>query len=110
MNRYGLLFHLNKDWQRLNARRQRLLQRLSTPEKFNVFFQKEMDGISDSLSRVSLSLSDTACYPQSLLCDPDFIHRFAQLLKQIEAMEDSLKIYNEQVIDQEPVGCAEIGS
>lgn len=101
-SRFGLLFHLNKDWQRLNARRLRLLQRLSTPNQFTTYFNQEVEEINASLMRVSMVLNDTASYPQSLLCDPNFTTRFADLLRKVEGMEDSLKMYNEQVVDQAP--------
>lgn len=101
-SRFGLLYHLNKDWQRLNARRMRLLQRLSSPDQFTGYFNQEVEEINASLSRVSMVLNDTASYPQSLLCDPNFTSRFADLIRKVEGMEDSLKMYNEQVIDQAP--------
>jgi phospholipid/cholesterol/gamma-HCH transport system substrate-binding protein len=101
INHFGLLFHLNKEWQRLNARRLKLLQRLSTPTQFANYFNRQLDEIQTSLSGVSVVLDETACYPQSLLHDPTFTKRFGDLIKKVEAVEDSLKMYNEQVVDQE---------
>jgi phospholipid/cholesterol/gamma-HCH transport system substrate-binding protein len=101
INSYGILFHLNKRWQRLQARRLRLLEKLSCPDEFTQYFNQEMEQISASLSRVSVVLNESEYYPQSLICNPDFTQRFAELLKRIENMEESLKMYNEQVIDQE---------
>ena len=101
VNSYGLLFHLDKRWQRLQARRVRLLEKLSSPNEFSQYFNQEMDQISASLSRVSVVLNESECYPQSLIYNPDFTRRFAELLRRIENMEESLKMYNEQVIDQE---------
>lgn len=101
INHYGILFHLDKRWQRLQASRLRLLEKLSCPDEFARYFNDEMDQISASLSRVSVVLNESECYPQSLLNNPAFTQRFAELLKRVENMEDSLKMYNEQVIDQE---------
>jgi phospholipid/cholesterol/gamma-HCH transport system substrate-binding protein len=101
INAYGILFHLDKRWQRLQACRLRLLEKLSTPNEFAQYFNQEMDQISASLSRVSMVLNESDCYPQSLIYNPEFTRRFAELLKRIENMEESLKMYNEQVIDQE---------
>ena len=88
MNHYGLLYHLDKRWQRLQGERLR-------------YFNQEMDQISSSLSRVSLVLNDSECYPQSLISNPQFTHRFSELLRRVETMEETLKIYNEQVVSQD---------
>lgn len=98
---YGLLFQQDKRWQRLQARRLRLLEKLSSPNEFACYFNQEMDQISSSLSRVSMALNESECYPQSLIYNPNFTRRFAELLRRVENMEDSLKMYNEQVVDQE---------
>ena len=101
INTYGILFHLDKRWQRLHARRLRLLEKLSSPEVFSQYFNHELDQISDSLSLVSLILNESECYPESLMINPEYTQRFADLLKRLENMDDSLKMYNEQVVNQE---------
>jgi phospholipid/cholesterol/gamma-HCH transport system substrate-binding protein len=101
VNSYGILFHQNKRWQRLQARRLHLLEKLSSPTEFARYFNQEMDQISASLCRVSMLLNESECYPQSLIYNPDFTQRFAELLRRTENMEESLKMYNEQVIDQD---------
>lgn len=106
INQYGLLFHTNKQWQRVNARRTNLLNRLSTPQYFTQYFNDELDRISTSLSRVSMVLEETGdCYPQSLMCHPTFILKFSDLIKRVEGVGDALKIYNEQVVDQSNQEC-----
>lgn len=101
MNHYGLLFHLDKRWQRLQGRRLRLLEKLCNPNEFAKYFNEEMDQISSSLSRVSVVLNESECYPQSLIYNPQFTQRFSELLRRVENMEQTLKIYNEQVISQD---------
>lgn len=101
MNSYGLLYHLDKRWQRLQGRRLRLLEKLSNPNEFAKYFNQEMDQISSSLSRVSVVLNESECYPQSLIYNPGFTQRFAELLRRVENMDQTLKIYNEQVISQD---------
>lgn len=105
INSYGLLFHSNKRWQRLQARRIRLLEQLSNPMLFSQHFNEEMNLISEALSRVSLSLDESECYPSSLLHNPEFTKRFSELLQRVEKMDENLKLYNEQVIDQEQFLC-----
>ena len=101
IKQFGLLFQLDKKWQRLQARRTRLLQRLSDPVKFANYFNNEVDQISTSLSGVSMVLNEAECYPFSLLNTPEFTCRFTELLKKVNEMEDSLQMFNEQVVDLE---------
>lgn len=101
INQYGVLFHLDKRWQRTQARRLRLLEKLSSPKEFARYFNNEMDQISSSLSRVSTVLNQSDNYPQSLIYNPGFVQRFSELLKRVENMEESLKMYNEQIVDQQ---------
>jgi phospholipid/cholesterol/gamma-HCH transport system substrate-binding protein len=101
ISHYGVLFHLNKSWQRLNARRLNLLAKLSQPRHFSEYFTKELEEISSSLSRVSLVLDESECYPQTLIDNPEFKKRYSELLKQVEKIDESLKMYNQQVMDQE---------
>jgi len=107
INSYGLLFHLDKRWQRLQGRRLRLLEKLSSPNEFAKYFNQEMDQISSSLCRVSLVLNESECYPQSLIYNPQFTQRFAELLRRVENMEETLKIYNEQIIAQDQLPCSD---
>lgn len=101
INNYGVLYHLNKRWQRLQANRVRLLDKLSHPDEFSRYFNDEMDQISDSISRVSTALNESENYPQSLLYDPQYTHLYTDLLKKVDNLQDCLKMYNEQVISQE---------
>lgn len=100
INSYGILFQLDKRWQRMQARRLKLLEKLSNPTQFSRYFNNEMNQISEALTRVSLILNESECYPESLMVNPDYTARFADLLKRIENMDNSLKMYNEQVVDQ----------
>ncbi len=103
INRYGLLFHLDKRWQRIQGERLRLLEKLSTPAEFAKYFNQEVDQISSSISRVNIVLNESECYPQSLMFNPKFTERFSDLLRKVEEMEETLKIYNEQIVSQENI-------
>lgn len=103
INHYGLLFHSDKGWQRLRARRLNLLAQLSTPQEFRNYFNDEMDKVSTSLSRVSMVLEETenlgpCC---DLLCDTGYAKVFAELLRRVEVLDESIKMYNQQVMDRE---------
>lgn len=103
INHYGLLFHLDKGWKRLRARRMNLVQKLCTPQEFRNYFNDEMDQITTSLSRVSMVLDKTECSPMwpCLLDDCDFRKVFSELIRRVEGMEEALKMYNEQLVECE---------
>lgn len=103
VNHYGLLFHLDKRWQRLRARRLNLLAQLSTPQQFRNYFNDEMDQITTSLSRVQMILEkETSLCPRGLLLDDkQFAKVYAELLRRVEGMEEALKMYNQQLVDEQ---------
>jgi phospholipid/cholesterol/gamma-HCH transport system substrate-binding protein len=98
INHYGVLFHLDKNWQRLRARRVNLLQRLSTPQEFRNFFNDEVDHITTALSRVNMILEETGG-PCNLICNFEFSKVFAELLRRTEEIEENLQLYNTQLND-----------
>ncbi len=100
INSYGLLFQQDKRWQRLQAHRLRLLEKLCTPGEFSRYFNHELENITASLARVSGILNESNCDFQSLIYNPDFTKRFAETLRRVENVEETLKLYNEQVIYQ----------
>lgn len=105
VNHYGILFHLDKGWQRQRVRRMNLLQELCTAEQFRDYFEEEVDQISTSLSRVSMLMrraeycQDSA---QPLLDDREFAEVFSELLRQVEGLEGTLKLYNSSLLDKDP--------
>lgn len=101
INHYGVLFHLDKGWQRMRARRLNLLQKLQTPQEFTNYFNDEIDQISTSLARVSIVLEETYdnCNPCALLQDPCFGKVFADLMRRITLLEEEVRMYNAQIFD-----------
>jgi phospholipid/cholesterol/gamma-HCH transport system substrate-binding protein len=100
INHYGLLFHQDKGWQRLRARRLNLLQTLKTPQEFRNYFNDEIDSIATSLERVSMVIEEVECLPNfSLWQDPCYIKVYSELLRRVATLEEYLQMYNQQVID-----------
>lgn len=103
INHYGVLFHLDKQWQRLRARRMNLMQKLSTPQEFRNYFNDELDQINTSLARVAMVLGQYDMQPPyccyNLLANPEYTKVFAELMKRISALEEEVRLYNEQVVD-----------
>ncbi len=106
INHYGLLFHNDKNWQRLRARRINLMARLSSPQEFRNFFNDEVDQISTSLARLSMVLKDTTnCDYLPILCSPEFERVFADLLRRVTGLEDNLKLFDQQVVEKREEEC-----
>lgn len=103
INHYGLLFQNDKRWQRLRARRANLITRLSSPQEFRNYFNDELNAITTSLARVSMVLQETECDDnyQAYMDDEEFRKVFAELLRKVIAMEESLKLYNDQVAERD---------
>jgi phospholipid/cholesterol/gamma-HCH transport system substrate-binding protein len=97
INHYGILFHLNKGWQRTRAKRISRLDALETPVAFKDYFQTEVDQINTSMSRISMLVEKAReDERQKLLQSPNFRDNFAELMRQVDEMSDNLRLYNEQ--------------
>jgi phospholipid/cholesterol/gamma-HCH transport system substrate-binding protein len=103
INHYGILFHLDKRWQRLRARRMNLMQKLSTPQEFRNYFNDEIDQVSTSLARVSMILDKTNEFPMCpFIMDHTEFHKvFAELLRRVGTLQEALKMYNTQLMECE---------
>jgi phospholipid/cholesterol/gamma-HCH transport system substrate-binding protein len=56
INNYGMLFHLNKNWQRLHSQQVNLLNALRTPDSFKDYFEDEVARVNTSMQRISMLL------------------------------------------------------
>ncbi len=103
VNHYGLLFHLDKGWKRLRARRMNLMQQLCSAQQFRNYFNDELDSITTSLERVSLVLqkSDEVCDGGLLFQNPEYLKVYSELLRRVSTLEESLEMYNQQVVDMD---------
>lgn len=101
VNHYGLLFHLDKGWKRLRARRLNLMQKLCSPQEFRNYFNDEIDSITTSIERVSLVLqrSDEICPYGYLFQNPEYVKVYSELLRRVGTLEEYLEMYNQQVTD-----------
>lgn len=101
INQYGILFHLNKGWQRQRIQRITLLNALDTPNNFKDYFETEIGQINISMERISLlidKMQETQERDQ-LLNDPLFRKDFDELLRQANELSDTLKLYNQQLME-----------
>ena len=101
INHYGLLFYLNKSWQRQRAQKMTTLNALDTPVNFKQYFETEVDDINMAMSRISMLIDRAQLSPEKeeILSDEQFRKDFAELLRQAGTLSDNLKLYNQQLND-----------
>jgi phospholipid/cholesterol/gamma-HCH transport system substrate-binding protein len=101
INQYGVLFHLNKSWQRQRLQRSKFIDALDTPLSFKNYFQNEVDDINMAMARLSMVIERAGSSQNrtKILHDKQFSKDFASLLKEVEQMASNLKLYNEQLED-----------
>ncbi len=98
INHYGILFHLNKQWQRSRTQRLDLLNALDTPCGFRTYFQNEVDQINTAMARLSILIARAQCSGDRVNEDL-FRKDFAELLRLSKELSDNLRLYNEQLTD-----------
>lgn len=103
VNHYGILFQLDKGWQRLRARRMNLMLKLRSPQEFRNYFNDEVDQITTSIARVSMVLGQVECQPEwcscNLLRNTEFVKVYSELIRRVDAIDEAIKMYNQQVVD-----------
>ncbi len=101
VNHYGVLFHLNKTWQKNRTKRLTQLNALQTPEDFRTYFETEIDDINTAMARISMLIEKAKQEPEQELViqSPAFRQDFAELMRQVEEMANNLKLYNEQLME-----------
>jgi len=93
VNHYGPLFHLDKGWQRERRKRIAELERLESPAAFQAYVNEEMGKITTSIARVSMALEKADNGLVSSNAKVDVSTMFAELLSQIDALQNNLKMF-----------------
>jgi phospholipid/cholesterol/gamma-HCH transport system substrate-binding protein len=99
VNHYGVLFHLNKSWQRLRTKRISEVTALANASDFKAYFQGEVDKISTSMARLSVVISRAGESSDDVLAlkTSEFRDNFAELMRKVDEMSSMLRLYNEQL-------------
>jgi phospholipid/cholesterol/gamma-HCH transport system substrate-binding protein len=98
VNHYGVLFHLNKSWQRTRVKRVSALNALETPDSFKNYFQKETDQINTAMARLSMVIERAQEVDGAKVHESDkFKENFAELMRQVTEMSNNLHLYNEKL-------------
>lgn len=98
INNYGLFFSMDKSWQRTRLKKAHEIAALKTPEEFKEYFENELATINASMSRISLLIDQTQ-EKDKLITDPMFKQDFRELLSQVKALSETLRSYNEELMD-----------
>lgn len=106
INHYGILFNLNKSWQRMRTKRASWMNSLDTPDSFKNYFEGEVDQINTAMSRISMLVDKAQESPkrETILRSDLFKQDFADLMRQVSELSDNLRLYNEQLM-QAPNTC-----
>lgn len=101
VNHYGILFHLNKSWQRARLQKVTALNALSNPVSFKNYFVQEVDAINTSMERISMLIdkAQQTNQKEAILQNQQFQNDFAELLRRAEELSDNLRFYNEQLME-----------
>ena len=103
VNQYGVFFNLNREWQRSRVKQVSLVNALKTPEEFRSYFNREIDGITTSMERLSLLIQRAEQSPnkEHILNTAPFKRDFAELMRRSKTLVDMLRLYNQQLRDAE---------
>jgi phospholipid/cholesterol/gamma-HCH transport system substrate-binding protein len=98
INHYGLLFQYDKQWQRARTRKANQLKSLENPREFKGYFEGEVDSIQTSLGRLTELMEHAGHEKQKIVDSEHFKQQFGALMRSVQALSDSLKLYNEGMI------------
>ncbi len=103
VNHYGVFFNLNKEWQRTRLKQVTFLNALKSPESFRNYFEKEVDLINTSMSRISMLVdrAETSPEREEILNSKLFKQDFVELMRRASELSDNLQLYNEQLMQAE---------
>ncbi|MDF2549321.1 MAG: hypothetical protein K0S07_388 [Chlamydiales bacterium] len=103
---YGLLFHMNRSWQKQRTHRLNQILDVNNPKLFKQRFEQEIDEISTSISRLSILLDSSQRQVEALSQDPKSNRQsieklLADLLRRVDGLSSTLKLYNQQFLELE---------
>ncbi len=103
INHYGILFHLNKTWQRDRLQQITLLNSLDTPSSFKEYFEQEVQDVNLAMSRLSLLLEKAEKNPQKevIFKNGQFSKDFAEFLREVDALAKNVRLYNEELVQMQ---------
>ncbi len=103
INHYGLLFQYDKHWQRIRTKKANLVNALQSPKEFRQYYESEIDCVGTGIERLSMLLerAEKQQKKEEILRSSSFKKEFSDLLKKVDGLMDSLKLYNEDLIQRQ---------
>lgn len=98
VNHYGVLFHLNKQWQRTRLQKISQLNALQSPQSFRTYFQNEIDDVNASMARISMLINKAE--NSQVFEEAQFKKDFAELMRKTDELHENLRLYNQQLNKQ----------
>lgn len=95
VNHYGVLFHLNKQWQRSRLQKVTQLNALKSPQTFRTYFQNEIDDVNSSMARISMLINNAES--AQIFQEAQFKKDFAELIRKSDELCENLRLYNQQL-------------
>ena len=76
------------------------MQALQSPAEFRTYFEGEVDTIQTALGRLTelLGKADSDETRQKIIQSDRFETSFGQLLRQVQSLTDSIRLYNEELV------------
>ncbi len=111
VNHYGVLYHLDKGWQRDRRKRIEELTRLDSPQQFRTYLNEEMFKVTTAVSRLGMALDKAqgeVSRDKPLVANADFARTFTDLLNQIQDLQGTLKTYSIELADRQPDASGEM--
>jgi phospholipid/cholesterol/gamma-HCH transport system substrate-binding protein len=96
INHYGLLFHLNKQWQRLELQRKAPMQCLSNSQDLKEYVEKESDEMQAAAQKLTVFLEKEGGKPDWLY-RRDFRTSLAELLRSTQHLSENLELFNQEL-------------
>ncbi|MCF7806860.1 MAG: MlaD family protein [Simkaniaceae bacterium] len=101
VNQYGLLFNLNKQWQRTRTKYASFLDSVETPAQFENYFENQVDMINAAMDRISMLIekAEGSLNSDRILRTPSFQKDFSELMRRVDALYNNLKLNNQDLMD-----------
>ena len=97
INQYGLLFQYNHQWQRSRAQLIAETSRIKDAKEFQAYMDSQVNQINATLERMSLLTNRLST--EQLADSPKFRKKYAELMQQLNTIQDTIKLYNQELFD-----------
>jgi phospholipid/cholesterol/gamma-HCH transport system substrate-binding protein len=105
INQYGLLFQYNHQWQRSRAKLMQEASQIKDPKAFQAYMDNQVKLITTTLDRMSILTNKLTS--EKATENPRFQKEFRELMKQLETVSETIKLYNQELFTMGSKGYCE---